>query len=555
MKSHTLKAARRTLLVAAASAAVLAAVAAPAMAGRWVTGDIHTHTYLSDGSSTFVDVSRNAFSVYGLDYLANCDHGGTSAKDPGGVSFEAAVPRWLTLSNYSFPTVLDARATYPERRVIQGIEWNAPTHEHVSVGVVGAGNEPRAISDFEYHFDQNDTDLSRVREGTKAVKDSKTGEIFIPAMPFIKNNVTHEDMIVGVDWLRAELRLRELRDRQPSVAQEPVARRGLPRAERRRPGRLLRLRGHARPPGRRRPRRVRQHHRRRRQGHGDPALADPTLTSHARTYGGADWMTATVGGLWDALLGEGRNWWVFNNSDYHVVNTSYKDAAGTTIGLEYKDFWPGQYAKTYTYVNRMTDQGRCQRHALRQRRSSSTATSSTRLKFSVTDGTRTADHGRHAEHLRRQDADRHHRRPFAQAERQRRSGAARSRRLIAGEVTGIRIDPRSNPAYIASETNPSTKVAKTFSKSSLEDPARLEGHDVQGQGRQGRRTSACAAPTSPRAAEPDRRTGQSAGRHAGLHRLPEPQATAADGTTSSTAARRTTPGPTCGSTATRCSST
>ena len=82
-----------------------------------------------------------------------------------------------------------------------------------------------------------------------------------------------------------------------------------------------------------------------------------TLTSHARTYGGADWMVAKVGGVWDSLLGEGRHWWVFNNSDFRTVNTAYKDAAGNTIGLDYYDFWPGQYNKTYTYVDKLTDQG------------------------------------------------------------------------------------------------------------------------------------------------------------------------------------------------------
>ncbi len=42
-----------------------------------------------------------------------------------------------------------------------------------------------------------------------------------------------------------------------------------------------------------------------------------------------------VGGLWDALLGEGRNWWLFASSDFH-----------NTDG----DFWPGEYQKTYAFV-------------------------------------------------------------------------------------------------------------------------------------------------------------------------------------------------------------
>jgi hypothetical protein len=57
------------------------------------------------------------------------------------------------------------------------------------------------------------------------------------------------------------------------------------------------------------------------------------------TYGGFDLMTARVGGLWDALLGEGRRWWITANSDSHVHYTE----GGW-------DFWPGEYAKTRVWA-------------------------------------------------------------------------------------------------------------------------------------------------------------------------------------------------------------
>ena len=57
------------------------------------------------------------------------------------------------------------------------------------------------------------------------------------------------------------------------------------------------------------------------------------------TWGGADYVIAKIGGVWDALLGEGRHLWVIMNSDFHYT---------------YKDFWPGEYAKTWTSV---TDSG------------------------------------------------------------------------------------------------------------------------------------------------------------------------------------------------------
>jgi hypothetical protein len=200
----------------------------------------------------------------------------------------------------------------------------------------------------------------------------------------------------------------------------------------------------------------------------DPALADATLTSHARTYGGADWMTATVGGLWDSLLGEGRDWWVFNNSDYHVVNTAYKDAAGNTIGLAYSDFWPGQYAKTYTYVNRFTDQG-----VVNGMRSGNSFVVNgdliNALKFTVTDASHTATMGgtlstKAGKTLLVTVAVR-------SPKENNNDDPVRLNHvdLIAGDVTGsipADVNGAPNPAYTATDTNPSTKVVKTFSKSS-----------------------------------------------------------------------------------------
>jgi hypothetical protein len=86
-------------------------------------------------------------------------------------------------------------------------------------------------------------------------------------------------------------------------------------------------------------------------------------TESYRTWGGFDWMTATVGGLWDSLLAEGKPWWITANSDSHNVYTdtaarpadSDYDTHGTTgdpvysgtIDLTEGDYWPGQYSRTH----------------------------------------------------------------------------------------------------------------------------------------------------------------------------------------------------------------
>jgi hypothetical protein len=63
------------------------------------------------------------------------------------------------------------------------------------------------------------------------------------------------------------------------------------------------------------------------------------------TYGGTGVYAAQVGGVWDALLGEGRNWWFFASSDWHS-----RGAFGSDDRRSDNDFWPGEYQRNYTLV-------------------------------------------------------------------------------------------------------------------------------------------------------------------------------------------------------------
>lgn len=88
------------------------------------------------------------------------------------------------------------------------------------------------------------------------------------------------------------------------------------------------------------------------------------------TYGGFDWVTATVGGLWDAMLSEGRLFTITTNSDVHrVVFDTWKngdwppgqnfdntgrlpDPVNTTEPQPGGDFWPGQFSRTHVGVTK-----------------------------------------------------------------------------------------------------------------------------------------------------------------------------------------------------------
>ncbi|HEX7714937.1 MAG TPA: hypothetical protein VF531_13065 [Bacillota bacterium] len=291
---------RYVLLVLAVIAVLVGGLSVMAAGGKWVTGDFHTHTFLTDGNNMQEEVVKNAF-VSGLDWMANSEHGGTSQKDPKGKAYPAPVWRWITIKDASFPIIQSLRNNYPNKLLIQGLEWNVPSHEHASVGIVGT--EPGPVSDFEYMFDGSDTDTSRAAEN------------------LAKINKVHADAVAGAKWLETNYPntsyfllnhpsrklaysvadIRDFIDAAPDVC---FGMEGFP--------------GHQKEKNR--------------GGYGNDLGAN---TYKARTYGGADYMLAKVGGLWDALIGEGRHFWIFVNSDYHSSDN---------------DFWPGEYAKNYTWV-------------------------------------------------------------------------------------------------------------------------------------------------------------------------------------------------------------
>jgi hypothetical protein len=63
------------------------------------------------------------------------------------------------------------------------------------------------------------------------------------------------------------------------------------------------------------------------------------------TFGGTGVYAAQVGGVWDALLGEGRNWWFFASSDWHSRGAFAGDDRRSD-----NDFWPGEYQRNYTML-------------------------------------------------------------------------------------------------------------------------------------------------------------------------------------------------------------
>jgi hypothetical protein len=327
--------------------------------------DLHTHTNLTDGSHTQAEVLSKALGEFKLDFMANSEHGGLSSKDPDGLAWTVtakgdsadaantpnrdayaagALPRtlsntqlwrWQVLRDVSYPLVKTLSATYPTQVVVQGVEWNVPSHEHASVGIVGVSSG-KPVADFEFMFDASDKDNSRngtqtsfnnAAGATSPTTGSVAAEVDLFGNALGKKIKTHADAVAGAAYLQKNFKdtsyvslnhpsrkqaysVADLRDLTVSAPDVMVGLEGFP--------------GHQKEACR--------------GGYASVYMTGTVIneakTARARTYGGADWMLAKVGGLMDSLWAEGRRFWVFGNSDFHAYVAD-------------GDFWPGQYAKTW----------------------------------------------------------------------------------------------------------------------------------------------------------------------------------------------------------------
>lgn len=299
------------------------ALAASAPAGKWMTGDFHNHSWTSDGFDTEAEVIHQAFDTYKLDWMANADHGGQFANSPAGIEWGSLKPaptilgnpwgghmwRWQSLRDYQFPLIELMRGQYKTKALWQGFEWDVPSHEHASLGIVGEDeNKCKSIATFEYLFDEIDTGTAGDDYlGTHDKTPSTTHQKALDGIAWLHANYPNSSYVV-INHPSRQLKnsISDLRDFNNAGPDVCIGMEGFP--------------GHQPSPKR---------------GDYDKNYGDNTYK--ARTYGGADYMTAKVGGVWDALLGEGRHFWIFIDSDYHSHQPDV-------------DFYPGEYGKTHVYV-------------------------------------------------------------------------------------------------------------------------------------------------------------------------------------------------------------
>ncbi len=296
---------------------------------QWLAGDHHIHTrYSPDAQYRVIDQVRHAHA-YGLDWMVITDHGSVQHAKIGVEKVN--------------PDIVAARAAIPDTLVFQGLEWNIPAAEHGTVFVHPGNNEVAVLKEFENAYDGTVTNTGASTPTNEAL--ATAGIIFL-ANAVTARRVADALMLAnhparkGID---SPHEIRAWRDAAPRIA---IGMEGAPGHQ---------AAGIAKPngPG---------------SGRGfydnspTPASFPGYPLESYRTFGGFDWMTTTVGGLWDSLLAEGKPWWITANSDSHMVygdtsirgpgsdfttNGFFNDPVhGGPANLNNGDFWPGFYSRT-----------------------------------------------------------------------------------------------------------------------------------------------------------------------------------------------------------------
>lgn len=305
--------------------------------------------------------------------------------------------RWQSVQEFQYPLIeyLSAHKNLP---LFLGIETVVPGHEHTSMSVItgqipvaldtatlpttpGSANVPyaalgsaSALAQWEYCFDRNDSDTSRGNASPQPSTDGNNWTCAVPGSPNEADanwNATgrkliplagagvgergHGKTLEALKWMNAfhpntsyyvpahleragpfnpngnngfnVEHLRNMNNVAPKIAFGFESQPGHGASDQR----------------------------------GEYAIGRNTIdgvrvdSAGGTTFGGTGVYAAQLGGVWDALLGEGRNWWFFASSDWHNRGSFGADDRRTT-----QDFFPGEYQRNYTLVRNGADKLRPQ---------------------------------------------------------------------------------------------------------------------------------------------------------------------------------------------------
>lgn len=316
--------------------------------GRWIYGDMHIHSTASDGHNLVTTVLDKGFNDFGASFLINTDHSGFKSYNLNDALFRTTVAGEAIINaddkmephsnkyarefyrgdkvytdrgmiiNTQYTHIEKYRETLADDQYLfQGMEWSVPyTNEHATLLILDEGDQ-EALIDFHDRYTLG-------QEGqSDQEKEEKQGIAYtLQAITELENNFADQAFFIFNHPSRKhKVTIGDIRRLHNAAPKTFIGMEGAP--------------GHQRDVDAR----------------GKYAQDTPiTLAEyddygvayHGRTYGGFDYMTARLGGVWDALLSEGRQFSILSSSDFHSL---------------YNDFWPNEYAKTHYFLEQESEQG------------------------------------------------------------------------------------------------------------------------------------------------------------------------------------------------------
>ncbi len=304
----------------------------------------------------------------------------------GSASPNANMWRWQSIQEFQYP-LLEYLAASKNKPLFMGVESVVAGHEHSSMSVINgqmpssidtktlptsagytADGNANALAKWEYCFDRNDTDTSRGNTTTTSGignnwdcsitgSVSNSANFSASAKKLTSNNGTdgHNKTVDAMKWMAQNalttsyyipahleragpfsttgsfgFNIEHLRNFNNAAPMSAFAMESQP--------------GHGA-----------SSNRGEYQPHRNSISSVNVDSVGGTTYGGTGVYAAQIGGVWDALLGEGRNFWFSASSDWHN-----RGVFGTDDRRSTQDFQPGEYQRNFVMVRNGTDKLRPQ---------------------------------------------------------------------------------------------------------------------------------------------------------------------------------------------------
>lgn len=330
----------------------------PAAQAKWMSGEYHTHTGQSkDATESFMSLSNvlgaafrdkeileenqdsatktdNILSGAGFDFLSIADH---LRKSYNGVDGQGngnyTTPFYVAVQTQQREIEkLQAQGKYADKLIYSAAEWDMPGLDHATVGLMDMDSDAvpySGIHEFEWKYasakDGDDpTSMftgtgnnysgdfdEEAKWGKRKNQDNPSADVAVEAVEWVKENFPdsyvlpnhpsrHNDGDDEPDYGEVTIEtLRRLNDAAPDVV---FGMEGMP-------GNQM-----------------------------DPACELPASDIRA----GADEMISVTGGVWDAMLSEGRRFYNFANSDFHFKISSNENYSS--------GYWASEFSRNYTWV-------------------------------------------------------------------------------------------------------------------------------------------------------------------------------------------------------------